>query len=160
MPLFFSLCTASEYSINLGMETRPPFLPTAIISDASWASACNYLDALTNMPSSWWSIIMTILLRVKNSTAFATDDEFDRNKRWIARSWCGGGAGMRRRLSSNGVRRLDCRSPCPPRSWLPPFVVKSTAWASHNQLPDRHIARDPRLRLFCVESVPSLIDTW
>ena len=29
---------------------------------------------------------VTILLRVKNSTAFATDDEFDRNKRWIASS--------------------------------------------------------------------------
>jgi hypothetical protein len=35
------------------------------------------------------------LLRVKNSTAFATDDEFDRNKGWIVRSWCGGGTGMR-----------------------------------------------------------------
>ena len=31
--------------------------------------------------------------------------------------------------------------------------------ARHNQLPDRHILRDPRLRLLCVESVPSLIDT-
>ena len=45
----------------------------------------------------------TILLRVKNSTAFATDDEFDRNKRWIARSWCDGGSGMSRRLSSDGM---------------------------------------------------------
>ena len=31
---------------------------------------------------------ITILFRVKNSTAFATDDEFDCNKRWIVRSWC------------------------------------------------------------------------
>ena len=46
---------------------------------------------------------VTILLRVKNSTAFATDDEFDRKKRWIARSWCGGGSGMRRRLSSDAM---------------------------------------------------------
>jgi len=46
---------------------------------------------------------VTILLRVKNSTAFATDDEFDCNKRWIARSWCGVGSGMRRRLLSDGM---------------------------------------------------------
>jgi hypothetical protein len=39
---------------------------------------------------------VTILLRVKNSTAFATDDEFDRNKRvHNVINWSGGG----RRLS-------------------------------------------------------------
>ncbi len=56
MPLSSSLCTASDTALIL--ETSPPFFPTAIISDASWASACNqYLHALTNMPSSWWLII-------------------------------------------------------------------------------------------------------
>ena len=44
----------------------------------------------------------------------------------------------------------------PPRSMMRPlYSVKSTARERSNQLPDRHIARDPRLRSFCVESVPS-----
>jgi hypothetical protein len=85
---------------------------------------------------------VTILLRVKNSTAFATDDEFDRNKRWIASSSGSGGTGVRRRLSSNGVRRSVYPLVRPPMIMhvRPPFYsVKSTA-------SDRHILRDPRLR--------------
>ena len=69
---------------------------------------------------------------------------------------------MRRRLSSNGVRRSvdplvsSSHDPCMMR---PLFRSNQLPERSHNQLPDRHIARDPRLRSFCVESVPSLIDT-
>ena len=41
--------------------------------------------------------------------------------------------------------------------------VQAMAWRDernrNNQQPDRHIARDTRLLSFCVESVPSLIDT-
>jgi hypothetical protein len=36
----------------------------SLISNASWASAYNYLHALTNIPSSWWSIIIIICLIV------------------------------------------------------------------------------------------------
>ncbi len=50
---------------------------------------------------------VTILLRVKNSTAFATDNEFDCNKRWIVSPWCGGGTGMRTGQASHGMARTN-----------------------------------------------------
>ena len=135
---------------SMGIETS--YRRPAITSDASWASAWNYLHAVTSDQhqltillrvknstafTTTTNLIATIdiLLRVKNSTAFARDDEFDRNKRSITRSWCGGGTGMRRRLSSIGVRRsVDPRIVLPDDA--PPFfgqincptAVKSTAW--------------------------------
>ena len=40
----------------------------------------------------------------------------------------------------------------------PPVFGQINCLSGHTINSDRHIARDPRLRSFCVESVPSLID--